>query len=121
MKVFLSGGTHGDWQEGVLKKFPMVTFFDPRTLAQETMRTIATTERVWLDECDLLFFYFETGNPSGLGSAFEVGYAVAKNIPVIFVDEKQTTHSEWLSIHCTEVFHNLQDGLQALADHIDGR
>lgn len=114
MRVFLSGGTHGGWQDRVIEAFPDLDFFDPRTLRPRSMREIAETERGWLDKSDCLFFYFESDNPSGLGSAFEVGYCRAKGIPVIFVDEKRTSHTEWLGIHCIGTYHTLEEGLQAL-------
>lgn len=118
MKLFLSGGTRGDWQDKVKRRFPALSFFDPRTLRGLQMKEIADTERGWLDECDALFFYFERDNPSGLGSAFEVGYCVAKGIPVIFVDEKQTSHSEWLGIHCMQVYDDFEEGINALGNLI---
>jgi nucleoside 2-deoxyribosyltransferase len=82
------------------------------------MMDIATAERRWLDNTDVVFFYFEQTNPSGLGSAFEVGYAVARGIPVIFVDEKQTSHSKWLAVHCNEVYSDLESGIRALAQFL---
>src|SRR4030095_9713601 len=72
--VFLSGGTHGDWQDKVRAQFDHTEFFDPRTLKGQDMRTIAETEMGWLHRTDFLFFYLEASNPSGLGSAFEVGH-----------------------------------------------
>ena len=122
MKVFLSGGTHGDWQERVMLalKEEQVEFFDPRTLLDHPMRRIAETERHWLDLCDCLLFYFESSNPSGLGSAFEVGYCVARGKPAIYVDEKRTSHSEWLGYHCT-VADTLEGGVASIRQLIRGR
>lgn len=116
MKIFLSGGTHGDWQDRVIESLRSggVQFYDPRSLRDQPMQQIALTERRWLDECDCLFFYFEASNPSGLGSAFEVGYCIAKGTPVIYVDEQHTSHSEWLSYHCDAVADNLTDGIARL-------
>ena len=96
-----------------------VEMFDPQTLSGlPSMAVIANTEREWLDKTDFMLFYFEENNPSGLGSAFEVGYAVARGIPVVFVDEKRTSHTEWLGIHCTYVTDNLKDGIEALRREI---
>lgn len=114
-RVFLSGGTHGDWQGRVQDAVQGVEWFDPRSVTGGVdMRPIAQTERGWLDQSDLVLFYFEHNNPSGLGSAFEVGYSVARGLPVIFVDEKRTSHSEWLAVHCTYVTHSLEDGIRIL-------
>jgi nucleoside 2-deoxyribosyltransferase len=119
MRVFLSGGTRGSWQDRVKSEFKNVEFFDPRSLRGQSMSIIAATERSWLDLSDCLFFYFEESNPSGLGSAFEVGYCAAKGIPVLFIDEKRTQHTEWLGVHCHSIFHTLEDGIRALQDLIN--
>jgi nucleoside 2-deoxyribosyltransferase len=120
-RIFLSGGTHGSWQDKVMRRLKDAEFFDPRTLRNQPMDLIAKTERAWLDLTDCLFFYFAADNPSGLGSAFEVGYCVANNIPVIFVDEKHTTHSQWLGVHCSQVFFSFEEGLDALETFINQR
>lgn len=115
LAVFLSGGTRAPWRDRVVQSLGGVTFFDPKTLwGAPTMAQIANTERAWLDKSDAVFFYFEESNPSGLGSAFEVGYAVARGMPVVFVDEKQTHYTEWLGTHCSYVTHDLTDGIKAL-------
>jgi nucleoside 2-deoxyribosyltransferase len=119
MKVFLSGGTRNAWHDRVKAAFPVHEFFDPRTLARLDMRTIAETERRWLDECDVLFFYLEQDNPSGLGSAFEVGYSVANSKPVVFVDERRNSHTEWLGIHCNYVEFELEAGIRTLGRLLD--
>ena len=123
MRVFLSGGTRGDWQDKVKAAFPdgEHSFFDPRTLRHLELREIAATERSWLDQCDVLFFYLEASNPSGLGSAFEVGFCTAKGIPVVFIDEKQTTHTQWLGFHCTLLAATLAAGIDALRDFESAR
>jgi nucleoside 2-deoxyribosyltransferase len=119
VSIFLSGGTHSSWRDGIFSAFADERYYDPMTLSDVSdMAVIARTEREWLDATDVLFFYFEESNPSGLGSAFEVGYAVAKGIPVIFVDEKHTSHSEWLGVHCDVVVHDLASGIVALREEL---
>ncbi len=119
IRVFLSGGTKGNWQDQVRQAIPDCYCHDPREAGKlTTMKEIAELERMWLDECDILFFFFESNNPSGLGSAFEVGYCISKGIPVIFVDEKCTSHSEWLGVHCNEVFHDLDSGIDSLKKYV---
>jgi len=122
MKIFLSGGTHGDWQDRVRLRLSDQYFYDPRSLRGKPMREIAETEMSWLNSSDCLFFYFELSNPSGLGSAFEVGYCRARGIPIIFVDEKKTSHTEWLGYHCTHYVASLEEGLDLLEAHVtEGR
>ena len=36
--------------------------------------------------CDMVFAYLSPDNPSGIGMAYEMGYAKALGKPVIFVD-----------------------------------
>ena len=123
MKIFLSGGTQGDWRSKVttvLRKHDAhLEFFDPRALSGEEMEAIARTELNWLSQCSLLFFYLESDNPSGLGSAFEVGYCVASGIPVIFIDERRNAHTQWLAVHCFKTVHTLEEGLTALLQWLD--
>ncbi len=116
MRVFLSGSTHSDWQDRVMKALDGygVEYFDPRSLSHLTMDQIAAEERSWLKRSDCLLFYFETDNPSGIGSAFEVGYCIAKGIPVIFVDEKNTSHTEWLGHQSDVVTSDLAEGIAQL-------
>ena len=118
MRVFLSGGTRGDWQDRVIAKCPGAEYWDPRTLRDNDMTRIATTERQWLDETDVLFVCIEADNPSGLGSAFEMGYAIARSKPVLFVDEKRTRHTEWLGVHCLRTVPSLQEGIALLREMI---
>ncbi|MEZ5218540.1 MAG: nucleoside 2-deoxyribosyltransferase domain-containing protein [Ilumatobacteraceae bacterium] len=115
-RVFLSGGTRTPWRDPIVQAFSDVGFFDPSTLRDLSMRQIAETERRWLDESNLVLFYFEETNPSGLGSAFEMGYAIARGVPVLFVDEKRTSHTEWLGIHCTGTFNTLDAALDAMVE-----
>jgi nucleoside 2-deoxyribosyltransferase len=122
VRVFLSGDTHGVWRSDVVRDLSAahadLEFFDPKTLAGRDMRSIALIEREWLDQSDCLFFFFAASNPSGIGSAFEVGYCIAKGIPVVFVDDKRTSHSEWLGIHCNRVEYSLTAGIEALSETI---
>jgi len=118
-RVFLSGGTKSNWQDKIKLAVPGCIFYDPREAGKlDTMKEIAILEREWLDKTDILFFYFESSNPSGLGSAFEVGYCIAKGIPVIFIDEKKSTHTEWLGIHCNTVCSDLESGIISLKKYI---
>src|SRR4051794_39054629 len=71
VSIFLSGGTHSSWRDGIFSAFAHEQYYDPMTLSDVSdMAVIARTEREWLDATDVLFFYFEESNPSGLGSAF---------------------------------------------------
>ena len=120
VRVFLSGGTRGDWQDRVIAACPNAEYWDPRTLREEDMTDIATTERRWLDESELVFVFIEEDNPSGLGSAFEMGYAIAKSKPVLFVDEKRTRHTEWLGVHCLQTAHSFDQGIALLQHALSG-
>lgn len=114
MKVFLSGGTHGGWQSRVIGDCREFDFYDPRQVKGTEMKDIAAEERGWIDESDIVFVYLEASNPSGLGSAFEMGYAVASRIPIIYVDEKQTSHTEWIGVYTAARVRTLDEGIALL-------
>lgn len=57
----------------------------------------------------MVIAYFESTNPSGLGTAFEVGYAVGLGIPVTFIDEKNDRYAGMLRASSQVVFTKLED------------
>lgn len=104
MRVYLAGGLKSDWQDHVMSAVPDVSYFDPRTLntltrpagAAQSYGAIAFHERAWLEQCHIVFAYLERDNPSGVGLAAELGYAVALHKQVILVDEWNNSYSRWL-------------------------
>lgn len=123
MRVFLSGGTRTPWRLPIKKIVQNVEWFDPMDLPKDMpMSYYASEELLWLNKSDVVLFFFEQSNPSGIGSAFEVGYAVAKGKTVIFVDQKRTSHTEWLSAQCSFTFYDLDQAVEKLVElsHLSG-
>ena len=88
-KVFLSGGFKSNWQSDVIAKFENeFIFFNPREHGLEHSDFYTTWDIHFVKECDILFAYMESTNPSGYGLAFELGVAYALNKTIILVDEK---------------------------------
>lgn len=89
-RVYLAGGLTTGWQDAYIKHHPEHDCFDPRVLNTGflCMNTIAAVELEAIRNCDEVYAYLEESNPSGIGLAFECGYARAIGKPVSLVDEK---------------------------------
>ena len=120
MKVYLSGGMKSSWQSFVIGDCDGFEFFDPRRhgLSDPHEYTIWDLEHV--RQCDIVFAYMESTNPSGIGLTLEIGYAKALNKTIILVDEKSCVDSEFEKrfriVRCSAdiVFNTLEDGIEFL-------
>lgn len=90
-------------------------FYDPTTCSNLSFDEMARIERKWIDESDIIFAYLNTDNPYGYGTVFEIGYAVANQKTVIYIDEKQVSSSKWVSEHVAYRFPKLEEGIECLA------
>ena len=93
MKIYLAGGMKSGWQGVVKERAPKHDYYDPcvDTDGRYGFR-IAQQDFDGVDWADMVFAYFEMDNPSGVGLALEVGYAVAKGKRVVVVDEHDRLH-----------------------------
>jgi nucleoside 2-deoxyribosyltransferase len=99
MRVYLAGGLHGDWRDRVKREVPDVTWIDPRQHGLEGDPAAYTTWDVMgVARCDVLFAYLAENNPSGLGLAFEMGYAKALGKPIIYVCELTPEHERFSQV-----------------------
>jgi nucleoside 2-deoxyribosyltransferase len=96
LKVYLAGGMHSGWQDTFMKFYPSIDFIDPRAHELTAEGEYALADRLAIKQCDLMIAYFEKNNPSGLGLAFEIGYAIGLGIPIIFIDEKRDKYAGML-------------------------
>lgn len=88
-KVFLSGGFKSNWQKNVIDELGQsFTFFNPREHGLEHSDLYTTWDIHFVKECDILFAYMESTNPSGYGIAFELGCAYALGKTIILIDER---------------------------------
>jgi len=110
MRVYLSGGTHTNWQDHFILSLPQIDFIDPRKvkeLSDEHEYTFVDT--VGIKSSDIVVCYLEESNPSGMGAAFEVGYAYAKGIPVILIDEKKDRYSGMIRAAASYIYKDISD------------
>lgn len=110
MKAYLAGGTHSNWQDIFIKRYPNCEFIDPsdwKGLIIEPEYT--TADVIGINGSDLLICYFEPTNPSGLGLAFEIGYAVGLGIPVVLIDEKKDKYAGMLRASAQVTYDKLYD------------
>lgn len=80
MKIYLSGGSRGDWQDDLIRAITTngVEFIDPRDWADEQDPQVYTAKDLaGVEAADLVIAFLDDGNPSGIGMALEVGYAKA--------------------------------------------
>lgn len=88
-RIFLSGGFKSNWQSKVIEALgDKFIFFNPREHGLEHYDFYTTWDIHFIKECDILFAYMESTNPSGYGLSFELGVAYALNKTIILVDEK---------------------------------
>ncbi len=94
MKTYLAGGMRSGWQD----KFDGYDVVDPRDNQTKIPREYTFWDVAHLQLCDLVFAYLEDDNPSGFGLAVEIGIAIGRGKPVIFVNEKQDRYTEFASM-----------------------
>ena len=114
MKIYLAGGMHSGWQDILIDWFDKFTFIDPRSHRLTDPREYTEWDMNGIRTADLVFAYLERSNPSGLGLALEVGYAVGLNRPVFLVDEKRDRYADILRAASHKWFDGFADGLRFL-------
>ncbi len=91
MKIYLAGGLkNSDWRETVkmMVDYPYVEYLDPNDHELRITSQYTNMDLHMIDNSNMVFGYLEKDNPSGYNTLFELGYAVGKGIPIIFINEK---------------------------------
>lgn len=112
---------HSGWQQEVKSMVGgAVEFFDPRTHQLPEMAGYTAWDLHYVRQCDIVFAYMESTNPSGIGLSVEIGFARALGKTIIFVDEK-SAHDEAFARRldivrqtASVVFNNLKEGIDYL-------
>ena len=99
LKVYLSGGMHGDWQEIVKVSCPDIHFINPKDHGLKDPKLYTIWDLTGVDECDVILAYMEKDNPGGQGLCYECGYGKGKGKLVIVVDEKMDRYMAILREH----------------------
>lgn len=85
--VYLAGGMNHGWREEVMERVQGAIYFDPTYNGLTSEKEYTAWDLDAIDRSDIVFAYMEENNPSGIGTATEVGYAVAKGKYVIYVQD----------------------------------
>lgn len=120
LRVYLAGGMHSDWQDTFKKFYPSIDFVDPRAHELTNEDEYTLVDRLAIKQCDLMIAYFEKHNPSGLGLAFEIGYAIGLGIPIIFIDEKQDKYAGMLRASAGLVYFSMAETFAMLDGLVRG-
>lgn len=114
-RVYLAGGMHSTWRNKVKKCCPHLEFVDPcdHRLTQPMEYTLWDLSH--LSRCHLLFGYMENNNPSGVGLSLEVGFAKARGIPIILVDEKFDKYFAIVRSSADITMNSLDEGILLLS------
>ena len=117
--VYLAGDVFKPWRGEVVRAAGgAANFRDPAMLAARypaiSMDAIAQAELAWVGECHLVFAFIHEGHKSATGTPAEIGYAKARGIPILLVDERQDAGTEWLRALATKSTSHLGTGIEML-------
>jgi len=116
MKVYLAGGFYTNWQKRVMDGAPEHIYHNPMLHSRQlTTYSFVSDDLNAVHNSDVVFVHFEKTNPTGIGLAVEVGYAVALGIPVMYVDDHPRIN-EFLAGCAKRVFSDLDTAIEFLRD-----
>jgi nucleoside 2-deoxyribosyltransferase len=90
LQIYLAGGFHSGWHEGVQQQVKQVSFIDPRSHSLENERQYTTWDLLAIRRSDVVFAYAEEANPALYALSLEVGYARALGKHILLVEEHPT-------------------------------
>ena len=120
MKIYLAGGMRTDWQDIFINRYPEFEFFDPRKHCLELEKEYTFIDTLQIAMSNMVICYFEKSNPSGLGLAFEAGYAIGLNIPVLMIDEKEDRYAGMIRASSRFVYSTIEESLYLLDGLVKG-
>lgn len=117
-----------NWQDKVINTVGKegYAFFNPRLHNLANSKEYTIWDLFYVKNCDIVFAYMQAENPSGFGLTLEIGYATALNKPIILVDEKSDSNSQFKKYFeivrqsSSIVFNNLDDGIKFLKNLRNG-
>ena len=88
-RVYLSGGFKSNWQQKVVSELGGdFVFLNPREHRLKDASQYWSWDVHFVRQCDLVFAYVDSDNPSGYGLALEVGLALGLNKTIILIDDR---------------------------------
>jgi len=119
MKIYLSGGMRSGWQQRLKKLLRAwlrnmeknVTYYDPTMHGLDDSPQYTFWDLEHIRKCDLVFAYMERDNPSGIGLALEVGYALGLGKPIILVNESERPYFDIVENAASVTTDNFEKGV----------
>lgn len=115
MIVYLAGGMRSGWQKLFINSFPHITFIDPSSHGLTNPADYTKWDMEGIQKADFIIAYLESSNPSGLGLALEIGYALGLGKPVLFINQKQDRYTDMLKHASTFYSTSLDDVISRLS------
>ena len=115
--IFLSGGMHSGWQDTFIERYPTIDFLDPRSHGLTDPVEYTRWDLSAVDRCDAVIGYMEADNPSGVGTAMEVGYAIGRGKLVYFCHEKDDRYFDIVRVAATFSFFRIEHLIEMFDDH----
>jgi nucleoside 2-deoxyribosyltransferase len=114
--VYLAGGMRTGWQKKFIERYPELDFIDPCTSGLKDPKDYTKWDMKAVEKSDAVIAYLEEGNPSGLGLAFEIGYALGLGKRLVyFINEKRDKYAAILEEAVWLKFYTLEE----IFDHFD--
>jgi nucleoside 2-deoxyribosyltransferase len=95
---------HGDWQDCLINKYPDVIFIDPRSHGLSDPADYTKWDLAGVLDSDGVIAYISKNNPSGVGAALEIGFALDRGTPVLLVCEKEDRYFDIVKCAATANF-----------------
>jgi len=87
MKVYLAGGFHSEWRERLITELGFEGLDPFRLSEQRATYQFVYNDLLLIAACDFVLAYYE-GGYCNTGAAAEIGWAVAKGKPVLYVSDE---------------------------------
>jgi nucleoside 2-deoxyribosyltransferase len=110
--VYLSGGMRGyDWQAQVIAQCSEFDFVNPRRHGLSEPAHYTAADLLSVRQCDIVLAYMRADNPSGIGLALEVGYALALGKTVVLVNGSENKYMAIVGAAAQVQFEKLSAGI----------
>ena len=110
--VYLAGGMASGWQSTVTQRLHNVArTLSPCDHGLFSPQQYTLWDTLAIRNSDVVLAFMEASNPAGQGTAFEVGYARALDIPVVWVDETNNKYLAMCMCSASVVCRNLDEAI----------
>jgi nucleoside 2-deoxyribosyltransferase len=115
LKVYLAGSlaTNNNWRLEVRNTVDAI-YIDPSRHDLSTSDLYTVWDLCGIRECDIVFAYMDDQNPSGIGMALEIGYAIGLRKTVILVDVSNNKYMPIIRKSVDIVFDDFKSALDFL-------